>query len=146
LNIGPSYSFEEGWKEGETEDPLVEWLIEYGFAQEPIPGLGILRQFQDFKPKRLVGNTMFGLAVGTGWTMWASGQGYRTLTGIAYEAVTGSRFTAAPLIPIVASVVATEAFIGFHEQYQPDEPTHQPSWWNSIAAAIGGTFGGITIE
>ena len=96
-----SYSFEEGWKEGETQDPFFEWLIEYGFAQEPIPGIGILRQFQDFKPKRIIGNTVFGLAAGTGWTMWASSQGYRSMTGIAYEALTGSRFAPAPLIPVI---------------------------------------------
>jgi len=78
--------------------------------------------------------------------MWASRQGYRSMTGIAYEALTGSRFAPAPLIPFVASAVGTTAFIGFHEKLQPEEPTHQPSWWNSIAAAVGGTFGGMQYE
>ena len=68
------------------------------------------------------------------------------MTGIAYEALTGSRFAPAPLIPFVASAVGTTAFIGFHEKLQPEEPTHQPSWWNSIAAAVGGTFGGMQYE
>ena len=140
--IVPSYSIEEGWEEGETDNPFFEWLIEYGFAQD-IPGFALGRQFQDFKPKRLIGNTIFTLAAGTGWTMWASSQGYRSMTGIAYEALTGTRFSVAPVIPLVASVVVTEAFIGLHKQLQPDEPTHQPSWWNSIAAAMAGTFGGI---
>lgn len=51
---------------------------------------------------------------------------------------------ATPVIPIVASVVVTEKYIGFLEEHQPEEPTHQPSFWNSIAAAMGGTFGGMS--
>lgn len=141
-----SYSFEEGWKEGETDDPFAEWLIEYGFAQEPIPGVGLIRQFQDFKPRRIVGNTLFALGAGTAWTYGLSGQGYRSMSGIAYEALTGGRFAPAPLIPVVVAAGGTAAFVEFHKTQQPSEPTHQPSWWNSLAAAMAGTFGGMNYE
>lgn len=49
-----------------------------------------------------------------------------------------------PVIALPAAVVSgTQAYIGTMEKLQPDEPTHRPSFWNSIGAAMGGTFGGI---
>ena len=46
-------------------------------------------------------------------------------------------------IPTVGPVIGTKVFVEFHKKYEPTEPTHQPSWWNSLAAAMGGTFGGM---
>lgn len=77
-------------------------------------------------------------------------------TWLAYQALGGAEFGATQvarnlvskavipvLIPTVGPVVGTKKFIDFHKKYEPEEPTHQPSWWNSIAAAMGGTFGGV---
>lgn len=51
-----------------------------------------------------------------------------------------------PVIAVPAAVVlGTQAYIGTMEQLQPEEPTHQPSFWNSIGAALGGTFGGVQV-
>jgi len=50
-----------------------------------------------------------------------------------------------PVLPVVATAVVTDKYIGFLEEHQPEEPTHQPSFWNSIAAAMSGTFGGVKI-
>lgn len=50
---------------------------------------------------------------------------------------------ATPVVPVVAAGYVTDKYIGFLEEHQPEEPTHQPSFWNSIASAMAGTFGGI---
>jgi len=95
-------------------------------------------------------------------TVAAQSAGSALATWITLTALGGAEFGAVPVvrsvltkgaisaltpaIPLVAAAKVTEEFIDFHEAYQPAEPTHQPSWWNSIAAAMGGTFGGMQYE
>ena len=90
-------------------------------------------------------------ALGT-WLIAASYGASLPLGGIAatrgpvFGAVARASAPAAIGIPFATAVVTTDAFVDFHMKHQPTEPTHQSSWWNSIAAAMGGTFGGIQIE
>lgn len=53
------------------------------------------------------------------------------------------RTAVAPALPAVAAYYGSQAYIGGLEPYAPEEPTHQPSFWNSVAAGLAGTFGGV---
>ena len=72
--------------------------------------------------------------------------GIAATRGPVFGAVVRASAPAAIGIPFATAAVGTDAFVDFHMKHQPTEPTHQSSWWNSIAAAMGGTFGGIQIE
>ncbi len=50
-----------------------------------------------------------------------------------------------PLVAVPAAVVGgTDLYITTMEKLEPEEKTYQPSFWNSIGAALGGTFGGMS--
>jgi len=146
-----AYSIKSGYRKergSEWDDYLMNQLIDYGFTHEAfIPGLSSYRISQGQSKKQVVGSVLAPAGTGFAITAWASGQTYRSLGSSAFTALTGGTPSGALLVaaPAVTSVVVTTAFVEFHQQFQPTEPTHQPSWWNSIAAAMGGTIGGIRV-
>lgn len=146
-----AYSIKKGYEKesgSEWDDYMMNQMIEYGFTHEAfIPGMSSYRVSQGQSKKQVVGSIAAPAAVGFAITAWATGQTYVSLGSSAFTAMTGIAPTTAvsPAIPVVTAVVATTAFVEFHKEYEPTEPTHQPSYWNSIAAAIGGTFGGINL-
>jgi len=147
-----AYSIEKGYEKergSEWDDYLMNQMIEYGFTHEAfIPGLSTYRISQGQSKKQVVGSVAVPTAVGFALTAWATGQSYVSLGGSAFTALTGigPSTALAPLVPVVTTAVVSTAFVEFHKKYEPTEPTHQSSWWNSIAAAVGGTFGGVQYE
>jgi len=146
-----AYSIKTGYRKesgSEWDDYLMNQLIDYGFTHEAfIPGLSSYRISQGQSKKQVVGSVLAPAGTGFAITAWATGQTYRSLGSSAFTALTGGSPTSALAVaaPAVTAVVVTAAFVEFHQQFQPTEPTHQPSWWNSIAAAMGGTIGGINV-
>jgi len=107
----------------------------------PFTPISALYDGQD--PQKIVAQSL-GTAIGSWLTI-------HILGGAEFGAVQMARSTATravassitPVIPVVASAVVTDRYISFLEEHQPEEPTHRPSFWNSVAAAMGGTFGGV---
>jgi hypothetical protein len=65
---------------------------------------------------------------------------------LATRAMVGA---AAPVYPIVAAgaaVAASGQYVTAMEGYAPEDPAQKSSFMNSVAAAMAGTFGGMTIE
>lgn len=57
---------------------------------------------------------------------------------------------ATPVGPVVAigagSAIMADKYVSTMEGYAPEDPAQKASFMNSIAAAMAGTFGGMTIE
>ena len=144
-----AYSIKKGYEKesgSEWDDYIMNQMIEYGITHEAfIPGLSAYRISQGQSRKQVVGSVAVPAVTGFGITAWATGQSYVSLGSSAFTAMTGvaPSTAVAPLVPVVTAAVGTAAFVEFHTHYEPTEPTHKPSWWNSLAAAMGGTFGGI---
>lgn len=47
--------------------------------------------------------------------------------------------------PLVATAVISNAYIEAISDYAPEDPNENSAWWNSIGAAMAGTFGGISV-
>lgn len=145
-----SYTLSKGYEKqsgSAWDDYLFNTMLDYGFTHEAfIPGLSAYRISQGQSKKQVVGSVVVPSAAGFAITSWISGQSYVSLTSSAFTAMTGVAPSTAvlPLLPVAVSVAGTAAFVGVHQRLQPKEPTHQPSYWNSIAAAMAGTFGGIS--
>jgi len=111
-----------------------------------MPFTPVMSLYQGEEPQKVVAQSG-GSALATWLTIQALG-------GAEFGAVQVSRSVATraatslvtPALPVVTSVVVTDKYISFLEGHQPVESTHQPSFWNSVAAAIGGTFGGMGYE
>jgi hypothetical protein len=147
-----AYSIKKGYEKesgSEWNDYMMNQMIEYGFTHEAfIPFMSSYRVSQGQSKKQVVGSVVAPAAAGFAITAWATGQSYVSLGSSAFTAITGvAPSTAlAPLVPVVVTAAATTAFVEFHKKYEPKETTHQPSYWNSIAAAMAGTFGGMQYE
>jgi len=147
-----AYSIDKGYEKergSDWDDYLMNQMIEYGFTHEAfIPGLSTYRISQGQSNKQVIGSVAVPTAAGFAITAWATGQTYVSLGASAFTAITGVAPGTAlvPLVPVVTTAVVSTAFVEFHKKYEPTEPTHQSSWWNSIAAAVGGTFGGVQYE
>jgi hypothetical protein len=147
-----AYSLEKGYEKesgSEWDDYMMNQMIEYGITHEAfIPGLSTYRISQGQSKKQVVGSVAVPAVTGFAITSWATGQSYVSLGSSAFTALTGvaPSTAAAPLVPVVTTAVVTTAYVEFHKKYEPTEPTHKASWWNSLAAAMGGTFGGIQYE
>lgn len=146
-----AYSIRKGYEKesgSEWDDYMMNQMIEYGFTHEAfIPGMSSYRISQGQSKKQVVGSVAAPAATGFLITSWATGQSYVSLGSSAFTAITGvAPSTAiAPLVPLAVTAVLSTAYVEFHKKYEPTEKTHQPSYWNSIAAALGGTFGGINL-
>lgn len=146
-----SYTISKGYERqtgSDWDDYLFNQMLDYGFTHEAfIPGLSAYRISQGQSKKQVVGSVVAPTAAGFAITSWVSGQSYVSLTSSAFTAMTGvaPSTAATPLIPVAVSVAGTAAYVEFHKKYEPTEPTHQSSWWNSLAAAMGGTFGGMKL-
>jgi len=115
--------------------------------------LGILLPFTPLKslyegedPQKIIAQS-----ISSGLVTWLTIQ---ALGGAEFGAVQVARSTVTravvssvvPIVPIVAAAVVTDKYIGLLEKYEPKEPTHRPSFWNSVAAGLSGTLGGITYD
>lgn len=92
-----------------------------------------------------------GQSVATGLTAWLT---LTALGGAEAGAVTVGRSVAtraavgvlAPVVPAYAAVKVTDVYIDTISRYEPDGNVHDKSgFWQSISAAMAGTFGGMTI-
>jgi hypothetical protein len=150
------YTIQEGFERSsgsDWDDYLLNTLIDYGFTHEAyVPGLTSYRVSQGESPKQYVGSIALPMATAFAITAWATGQAHVSLASAAFTAVTGvspgAALTGGAVLaaPIVASAVVTTGYIGLMDELKPEEPTHQPSFWNSIAAAMAGTFGGVQLQ
>ena len=145
------WTLSEGFEKqtsGSWDDYMWNKMIDYGFTHEAfIPGLTAYRISQGGEKTQAIGSVLAPAAVGFAITAWATGQAYTSLSASVFTAITGATVSEIALLaaPVVVAVAGTTAFVEFHKKYEPTEPTHQPSYWNSIAAALGGTFGGINL-
>lgn len=146
---GYSYSIEEGWQGHENST-----LFEYGFAPE-LPGAGVYRSVKTGDKRPMIGSAVKTAAfVGSinAMVYALDKQFYRSMSSIAFEAITGARPSqvvggVAPIAAAaVVSVAASTAYIAVMEQFEPEGNVHDKgSFWNSIGAAMAGTFGGMPI-
>lgn len=147
-----AYSIKKGYEKesgSEWDDYIMNQMIEYGITHEAfIPGLTAYRISQGQSRKQAVGSVVLPVTTGFALTAWLTGQSYVSLGSSAFTAFTGvaPATVATTALPVVVAAAGTSAFVEFHQRYEPTEPTHQPSWWNSLAAAMGGTFGGVQYE
>ena len=148
-----SYSIQEGFERDTSDDWdrfLYNGIVDYGFTHEAfIPGLTSYRVSQGQTKKQYVGSVVLPTATAFAVTAWATGQAHVSLSSAAFTAFTGTTpsalltGTATLAAPVVASAVISTGYISLMDELKPEEPTHQPSFWNSIASAMAGTFGGI---
>ncbi len=91
------------------------------------------------------------MATAFGVTAWATGQAHVSIASASFTALTGvtpGSFLVGGVTlaaPVVATAVVTTGYISAMDELKPEEPTHQPSFWNSLAAAMAGTFGGVQL-
>jgi hypothetical protein len=146
-----AYSIRKGYEKqsgSAWDDYLFNQMVDYGVTHEAfIPGMSTYRISQGQSKKQVVGSVAVPTATGFAITSWATGQSYVSLGSSAFTAITGvaPSTVVAPLVPLAVTAVVSTAYVEFHKKFEPTEETHQPSYWNSIAAALGGTFGGINL-
>lgn len=145
---GNMYSLKEGWTSEEDY-----WAVKYGFAPEPLPGLSIVRSLQHRDIRRLPGNvfnTLLTVGGASVITHMLSQQFARTTGSLAFEAL----FSMTPVqaagnisivvAPGVFAVGASTAYVHTMKRFEPrGSQSDKSSFWNSIAAAMAGTFGGM---
>lgn len=146
---GYSYSIEEGWQGHDNG-----FLWEYGFAPE-LPLAGVYRSVKTGDRRPIVGSAVkSAIFAGSIHAMVYAldRQVYRSMTSLAFEALVGVApgQVVAAAIPVAAvaavSVAAGSGYIAVMKQLEPEGNVHdKSSFWNSIGAAMAGTFGGMPI-
>lgn len=132
--IPVGYEFETGYYAKESGEEVLFW--------EPLP-ITFARFGLDPTSDRAIDILKVQLAVHAGmnaFTYALSGQGYRTLTGIGFEAVTGIKpvqaaAVAAPVIAATVSAVTYEKYV--NEPIRDSHGGSSGTWFGPYASGFG---------